>query len=377
LDFAFSPEQEDLRVMVRDYLAAHSAETEVRRLMETADGFDPAVWTQLGEELGILGLAIPEEYGGAGAGFAEVGVVLEEAGRALLCAPFLSSAVLAATTLVHSGDQAAKKDYLPGLASGELRGTLALAEDSGRWDAAGITATASRRGDGWTLDGHKNYVLDAGTAGLILVAARTGAGISLFAVEAGAPGLITSELSTMDLTRRQGRLELAAVPARLLGTEGGAWPALSRALDLAAAGLAAEQAGGAGRVLEMAVEYAKTRYQFGRAIGSFQAIKHKCADMLVAVETARSAAYYGLWTADDAADELPVAASMAKAYCSDAYLRCAQENIQLHGGIGFTWEHPAHLYFRRAKSSQLLFGSPAYHREQLARRAGIGPPAAE
>jgi alkylation response protein AidB-like acyl-CoA dehydrogenase len=371
LDFAFSPEQEDLRAMVRDFFAARSPETEVRRLMETPGGFDPAVWTQMGEELGILGLAIPEEYGGAGAGFTEVGVVLEEAGRALLCAPFFSSAVLAAAAVLYSGDQAAKKDYLPGLASGELRGTLALAEDAGRWDETGITLTAATRGDGWTLDGRKDYVLDAGTAGLILVAARTEAGVSLFAVEAEAPGLVTTELSTMDLTRKQGRLEFAGVHARLLGTEGGAWPALSRVLDLAAAGLAAEQAGGAGRVLEMAVEYAKTRHQFGRPIGSFQAIKHKCADMLVAVETSRSAAYYAVWTADGADDESPVAASMAKAYCSDAFLRCAEENIQLHGGIGFTWEHPAHLYFRRAKSSQLLFGDPAYHRELLAKRAGM------
>jgi alkylation response protein AidB-like acyl-CoA dehydrogenase len=371
LDFAFSPEQEDLRAMVRDFFTDRSAETEVRRLMETAGGFDQSVWTQMGEELGILGLAIPEEYGGAGAGFTEVGVVLEEAGRALLCAPFLSSAVLAATTVLYCGDQAAKKDYLPGLASGELRGTVALAEDSGRWDEAGITLTAAAGAVGWVLDGHKNYVLDAGTAGLILVAARTEAGISLFAVEAGAPGLVTSELSTMDLTRKQGRLQFVGVPARLLGAEGGAWPALTRVLDLAAAGLAAEQAGGAGRVLEMAVEYAKTRYQFGRAIGSFQAIKHKCADMLVAVEAARSAAYYGLWAADGAEEEFPAAASMAKAYCSDAYLHCAGDNIQVHGGIGFTWEHPAHLYFRRAKSSQLLFGPPAYHRELLAKRAGI------
>jgi alkylation response protein AidB-like acyl-CoA dehydrogenase len=371
LDFAFTPEQEDLRAMARDFFAARSPEAEVRRLMETAGGFDPAVWTRMGAELGILGLAIPEEYGGAGAGFAEVGVVLEEAGRALLCAPYFSSVVLAASAVLYCGDQAAKKDYLPGLASGELRGTLALAEDSGRWDEAGITLTATAGDGGWTLDGHKSYVLDAGTAGLILVAARTEAGIGLFAVEAGAPGLVTSELSTMDLTRKQGRIELASVPARLLGAEGGAWPALARVLDLAAAGLAAEQAGGAGRVLEIAVEYAKTRYQFGRPIGSFQAIKHKCADMLVAVEAARSAAYYALWAADGADDELAAAASMAKAYCSDAYLHCAGDNIQLHGGIGFTWEHPAHLYFRRAKSSQLLFGDPAYHRELLAQRAGM------
>jgi alkylation response protein AidB-like acyl-CoA dehydrogenase len=371
LDFAFTPEQEDLRALVRDFLADRSPETEVRRLMETADGFDPAVWRQLGDGLGLLGLAIPEEYGGAGAGFAEVGVVLEEAGRALLCAPFLSSAVLASAAVLYGGDEAAKKDYLPRLASGELRGTLALAEDSGRWDEAGITLAAARDGDDWILNGHKSYVLDAATAGLILVAARTSAGISLFAVEPGAPGLVTTPLSTLDLTRKQGRVEFAGVTARLLGADGGAWPALSRVLDLGAAGLAAEQAGGAARVLDMAAGYAKTRYQFGRAIGSFQAIKHQCADMLVAVEASRSLAYYAIWAADDGADDFPAAASMAKAYCSDAYRQCAEANIQLHGGIGFTWEHPAHLYFRRAKSTQLLLGSPSYHRELLAARAGL------
>jgi alkylation response protein AidB-like acyl-CoA dehydrogenase len=370
-NFAFSTEQEDLRAMVRSFLADRSGEPEVRRLMETEAGFDPAVWKQMGEDLGILGLAIPEEYGGGGCGFAEVGVVLEETGRALLCAPYFSSVVLAATTVLHSGDNAAKKDYLPGLASGRLRGTLALSEDTGRWDEPGISLRAARAGEGWRLAGHKNFVLDGHTADLILVAARGDGGVSLFAAEATAPGLTASALSTIDMTRKQARLEFSGVPARLIGAEGYAWPVVSRALDAAAAGLAAEQAGGASRVLEMAVEHAKLRYQFGRPIGSFQAVKHKCADMLVKVETAKSAAYHALWSACEPDDEFAGAASLAKAYCSDAYVHCAAENIQLHGGVGFTWEHPAQLYFRRAKSSQLLFGDPAYHRELLAQRIGI------
>ena len=371
MNFAFSTEQEELRSMIRDFLADRSPESEVRRLMETEEGFDPAVWSQMGDELGLLGLAIPEEYGGAGYGFVELGVVLEETGRALLCAPYFSSVVLAANTVLHSGDDAARKDYLPGLASGQLRGTLALTEDDGRWDEAGITLQARQAGDGWTLDGHKNFVLDGHTADLVLVAASTPRGTSLFAVDANSAGLTRTALPTMDMTRKLARLEFAGTPARLLGSEGAAWPVLARVLDLAAVALAAEQVGGAAKTLEMAVDYAKIRQQFGRPIGSFQAIKHKCADMLVRVESAKSATYYGLWAAAELNDELPSVASLAKAYCSDAYLHCAGENIQIHGGIGFTWEHPAHLYFKRAKTSQLLLGDPSYHRELVAQRIGL------
>jgi alkylation response protein AidB-like acyl-CoA dehydrogenase len=371
VNFAFSTEQEELRSMVRDFLADRSPESEVRRLMETEEGFDPTVWTQMGDELGLLGLAIPEEYGGAGYGFVELGVVLEEAGRALLCAPYFSSVVLAANTVLHSGDDAARKDYLPGLASGQLRGTLALTEDSGRWDEAAIILEARQTGNGWTLEGHKNFVLDGHTADMILVAATAPGGTSLFAVDAGAAGFARTALPTMDMTRKLARLEFAGTPARLLGAEGAAWPVLTRVLDLAAVALATEQVGGAAKTLDMAVDYAKIRQQFGRPIGSFQAIKHKCADMLVRVESGKSAAYYGLWAAAELNDELPSVASLAKAYCSEAYFHCAAENIQIHGGIGFTWEHPAHLYFKRAKTSQLLLGEPSYHRELVAQRIGI------
>ena len=214
-------------------------------------------------------------------------------------------------------------------------------------------------------------MLDGATAGLILVAARTDKGVSLFAVEGDAAGLTRTPLNTMDQTRKQAKLEFADTPARLIGTEGGGWDTLSTVLDLAAVGLSAEEVGGAQKVLEMSVEYAKVRIQFGRPIGSFQAIKHKCADMLLEVESAKSAAYYGMWCAAEMNDELPSVASLAKAYCSEAYFHAAAENIQIHGGIGFTWEHPAHLYFKRAKSSELLFGDPTYHRELLAQRIGI------
>ena len=371
MNFAFSEEQEELRRSVRRFLDDKSPETEVRRLMDTTEGYDPAVWSQMAEQLGLQGLAIPEEFGGSGYTYVELIVVLEEMGRALLCAPYFSSVALAANLLLVSGDDAAQKEYLPGIANGSTIATVALAEPSGRWDEAGVTLEASGSGDKWTLTGEKLYVLDGHTADLILVAARTGAGVSVFAVDQAASGLTATPLSTMDQTRKQARITFSSTPGRLVGREGEGWAAISKMLDLAAVALAAEQVGGAQRVLDMSVEYAKNRIQFGRPIGSFQAIKHKCADMLLEVESAKSAAYYAGWAAAEDSDELPVVASLAKSYCSEAYFHAAAENIQIHGGIGFTWEHPAHLYFKRAKSSELLFGDPTYHRELLAQRIGI------
>ncbi len=371
MNFAFTDEQEELRKTVRAFLDNKSPESAVRELMETEDGYDEGVWKQAAEQLGLQGLSIPEEFGGSGYGFIELGIVLEEMGRALFTAPFFSTVVLAGTTLLHAGDDAAKKDYLPGIASGETIATVAFTEPSGKWDEAGITMEAAADGDSWKLNGTKSFVLDGHLANLILVAARTGKGVSLFAVDGDASGLTRTSLSTMDQTRKQAKLEFADTPARLIGTEGEGWDVLGKVLDLVVVGLAAEQVGGAQKVLDMAVEYAKVRVQFGRPIGSFQAIKHKCADMLLEVESAKSAAYYGMWCASELNDELPSVASLAKAYCSEAYFHAAAENIQIHGGIGFTWEHPAHLYFKRAKSSELLFGDPTYHRELLAQRIGI------
>jgi alkylation response protein AidB-like acyl-CoA dehydrogenase len=371
MNFAFTDEQDELRKTVRQFLDAKSPESAVREQMETENGFDPAVWSQMGEQMGLQGLIVPEEFGGSGYGYVELGIVLEEMGRSLLCAPFFSTVVLAANTLIHSGDDAAKKTHLPGIASGETIATVAFTEPSGKWDESGITLEATAAGDGYTLTGTKMFVLDGATANLIIVAAKTGKGVSLFTVDGDASGLTRTSLSTMDQTRKQAKLEFANTPATLLGTEGEGWTTLSTVLDLAAVGLAAEQVGGAQKVLDMAVEYAKVRVQFGRPIGSFQAIKHKCADMLLEVESAKSAAYYGMWCASEMNDELPSVASLSKAYCSEAYFHATAENIQIHGGIGFTWEHPAHLYFKRAKSSELLFGDPTYHRELLARRIGI------
>jgi alkylation response protein AidB-like acyl-CoA dehydrogenase len=367
----FTPEQVELGKMMRSFLESTSPQATVRTLMETEEGFDRATWTKMGSELGLQQLAIPEEYGGAGYSFAELGVVLEEMGRALLCAPFLSSIVIAANTLLLSGDTQAKDELLPALASGEKTATLAYTEADGRWDISGVATTATQSVDGWKVNGEKMFVLDGHTADLLLVIAQTANGPSIFAVDGSAPGLLRVPMQTMDLTRKQARLNFTDVPARLVGVEGEAETVLPKVLDLAAVALAVEAVGGAQRCLDMAVEYAKVREQFGRPIGSFQAIKHKCADLLLEVESARSAAYYAMWAAAGDSSELPAAAAMAKAYCTEAYAHAAAENIQIHGGIGFTWEHPAHLYFRRAKSTELLLGDPAYHRELLVQRAGL------
>jgi alkylation response protein AidB-like acyl-CoA dehydrogenase len=369
--FAYSDEQQEFRAMVRRFMETRSPEAAVREQMETERGWDPKVWTDMAEQLGLQGLIVPEAYGGQGFGFVELGIVLEEMGRSLLCAPYFSTVVLAAHTLLLARDEEACSALLPGIASGETVATLALTEPNGRWDESGVEATAREDGAGWRVSGTKLYVLDGRTADVVIVAARTDAGVSLFHVAGDAAGLTRTSLATLDHTRKQARLEFDGVLATPIGTEGSGWSVLSEVLDLAAVALAAEQVGGAQRCLDMAVAYARDRVQFGRPIGSFQAIKHKCADVLLEVESARSAAGYAAWRACEPDDELPAVASLAKSCCSDAFFHAASENIQIHGGIGFTWEHPAHLYFRRAKSSDLLFGDASHHREILARRLGI------
>jgi alkylation response protein AidB-like acyl-CoA dehydrogenase len=372
LGFVGSEDHEELRRTVRHFLDAKSTESDVRRLMDTEEGYDPSVWMQMARELGLQGLVIPENYGGQGFAYIELVVVLEEAGRSLLCAPYFSTVALATNAVLHSGDDSAKKELLPRIASGELTATLAFTEESGRWDQHGITMRAREDSDGYRLNGAKTHVIDGHTAAVIIVAARTDRGVSLFKVTGDAPGLDRQVLAPMDQTRKQATLVFDDTPAQLIGDEGAGSRVLQRVLDLAVVALAAEQVGGAQKVLEMAVDYAKMRVQFGRPIGHFQAIKHKCANMLMEVESARSAAYYAAQCAATLSDELPSVASLAKAFCSETYFHAAAECIQIHGGMGFTWEHPAHLYFKRAKSSELLFGDPAYHRELLAQRLGIG-----
>ena len=377
--FAFDEEQEALRTAARGFLATHSSPTRVRQAMETDRGYDPETWRRIARELGWTSVIVPVRYGGAGLTHVELVGLQEEMGQALLCAPFFSTVCLAATALVLGGDEAHARAQLPRIAAGEITATVAYTEANGRWDAGGITAVARRDGSHFVLDGTKSFVLDGHTADVLIVAARREGshgeeGVSLFIVPGDTPGLERRRLPTMDQTRRQAEITLRDVrlpAAALMGEEGAGWTVLRGTLDLAAVALAAEQVGGAQRCLDMAVAYAKERVQFGRPIGSFQAIKHKCADMLLRVESARSASYFAGWAAAAGDGELPVLASLAKAYCSDAYFHCAAEALQIHGGIGFTWEHDLHLYFKRAKSSEALLGDAAYHRERVARGMGL------
>jgi alkylation response protein AidB-like acyl-CoA dehydrogenase len=382
VNLAFSEEQRELRRIVRQFLEAKSPEAAVRAQMGTVQGYDSEVWAQLADQLGLQALAIPEEFGGQGYGFVELVVVLEEMGRALLCAPFFSTSVLATTAVLASGDPDECAATLPGIASGATVATLAFTEPHRRTDdgdgdgdgdgGEGDETRALRSTDGtWQISGTKAHVLDGHVADVVLVVARTESGLSLFRVAGDSEGLTRTPLATMDQTRTQAELRFDGVTARLVGAEGGAGPVLDRVLDIAAAALAAEQVGGTARCLEMAVEHAKERVQFGRPIGSFQAVKHLCADLLLQVESARSAAYYAAWAVAEESPEVSMVASLAKAYCSDAYVAVATENIQIHGGIGFTWEHPAHLYFKRATSSAVLFGDPTHHRDRIAHTIGI------
>ena len=369
MEFALNDEQVELQRELRRFLAKYADETAVREQLDDPSGYDRDLWKRMGSELMLQGIAIPEEYGGLGFTFVEVGLVLEKFGRALTVSPFLGSCVMAASLIQAIDDEASNAELLPGIASGESVVAVAMAEDTGSWRLDDVTLTASAAGSDWTLDGHKSYVLDGACADTLIVAARTPEGPALFAV--AATGLTHTPMPTMDLTRKLARVEFASTPARLIARGEAARAVVTTMTDLSAIALAAECVGGNAKVLEMAVEYAKVREQFGRPIGSFQAIKHKCASMLVDLESSRSAAYYALWAAATGHEDAPLVAPLVKAHCVDTYLAGAGENIQIHGGIGFTWEHPAHLYLKRAKSSQLLLGDSDLHRQLLADRLGI------
>lgn len=361
------PEELDqLRQAVRGFLRAHSPIDAVRATMDTDSGYDPRVWRRLATELGVQGVAVPEKYGGAGAGLPELAVVFEEMGAALLCSPFFATVGLATPAVLNSADETAMAELIPGFADGSTTATLILNSILAPWDPDAVELVAHDDGAGHRVDGAAPMVIDGHTADVILLAARTQAGVSLFAVHtnaAGMAGLRREVLAGLDRTRKIATVTFDGVPATLIGTDGAAAPGLQRTSDLALVALSAEQVGGAKRCLDMAVGYAKDRIQFGRPIGSFQAVKHRCADMLVLVEDARSAAGHAA-VADS--DELPMAASVAKMACSEALLRTALDSMRIHGGIGFTWEHDAHLYVRRAKASQLMFGDPDFHALRLA-----------
>jgi alkylation response protein AidB-like acyl-CoA dehydrogenase len=369
--FTFTEEHDELRASVRRFLIDKSPSAVVRQWMESEEGHDPALWRQMAGPLGLTGLAVPEKYGGSGGGPVELGIVLEELGRALLPSPYFATVALAGQALVACADDAAMERWLPAIADGSLTATLALAEERGSWRPEDVTTTASRDGRGWTLSGTKMFVVDGYTADLLLVVARTDQGPGLFGVPGQAPGVTRTRLDVLDPTRRLARIDLDGADAQRIDPGGDDSAYLSTVLALVVVGLAAEQVGGARACLDAAVEYAKIRVQFGRPIGSFQAIKHKCADLLVEVEAARSAAYHAAAEAAEGSPGLPVAATLAAAYCSAAYTHAAKENLQIHGGIGYTWEHDAHLYLKRAKSSEQLFGSPAMHRSRLAGLVGI------
>ncbi|MDL4775007.1 MULTISPECIES: acyl-CoA dehydrogenase family protein [Thermomonosporaceae] len=364
-------EQRDLAGSVRAFLAGTAPMARVRAVAESGEPYDRDVWTRTAGELGLAGLAVPEAHGGSGAGHAEVAVVMEELGAALTPSPYLASAVLAADLLVALGDEAAAEteDLLPGIASGTTVAAFAHPEPGAP------LPSAERAGGGHVLDGRVPRLLNGADADLLLVVADLrgeAGGTAVFAVEAGASGLARHPLTTLDLTRPQARVELAGTPARLLGTPGaGTAAALARALDLASVAVAAGQLGGLRRCLDVIVEYAGLRVQFGRFVGSFQGVKHKLADMHCTLEQAESIVRYAAWTADESPEELPVAAALAQAFVGGAAFRVAKDHLLLHGGIGFTWEHDAHLYYKRAKGDELLLGPPRVHRARLAERLGL------
>src|SRR3989337_529207 len=374
MNFGFNEEQELLRSTARKFFDNEGASVTVRRLMDGPEGMTPDLWKKMAEQ-GWTGLIFAEEHGGMGLGFVDLVVLMEEMGRAVVPGPFFSTVLLGGLAVREAGTDVQKKAWLPRISSGEARATLAWMEPSAELGSRGITLQATAKGTGFQLSGTKLFVHDAHTADVIVVAARTSSGqnpedgVSLFLVPRGTPGMSVTLLPTMDQTRKLCEVGLKDVvlgAEALMGQAGSGWAPLARVIDRATVALCAEMCGGAQKVLEMTVEYAKIRQAFGRPIGSYQGVKHKAADMLVDVENSKSITYYAAWAMDEGVPEGQLAVSMAKAYVSDASRRVAAAGIQLHGGIGFTWVHDLHLYFKRAKGSEFPFGDATYHRERVA-----------
>ncbi len=354
MQFGLSESQQILKDTARKFFAGECPMASVRKLMETETAYDAALWAKLAEQ-GFTGIIVPEEFGGMGLGKVELILLMEEAGYALLPGPFFSTVALAAPVIDALGTTAQKKKYLERLAAGQARSTVAFVENTGSWDIAGLQlATAGDK-----LTGTKLFVTDAAAADFIVVAARDG----VFVVEADAPGLSIEPMKGMDLTRKIYSVEFKNTPAEKLGGSSG----LSRALEAATAALCAEMAGGMQRVLETTVAYAKTRKQFGKPIGIFQAVQHLCADMYLETESSRSATYYAAWALEENAPDAATAVSVAKMYASDAGRTVGNRGIQVHGGMGFTWENDLHLYYRRAKASETMLGDATFHRERIAK----------
>jgi alkylation response protein AidB-like acyl-CoA dehydrogenase len=378
MDIGFSEEQELLRDAARKFLDASCTTKFVRERMATTEAVTPKFWAQLAGQ-GWLGINFAEEDGGSGLGLVDLVVLMEEMGRAVMPGPYLATALLGGATIREAGTPGQRQEYLPAIADGRLKTTLATIEANSRWDASGITMSARPMRGGFSLSGGKLFVPDAHLADIVIVAARTRDGstmedgVSLFVVPKSAAGLSMGLMPSIDETRKLCEIKFVNVTVpetALLGEVHGGWPALARVYDQVAVALAAEMCGGAQRVLDMTVEYAKLRETFGKPIGSYQGVKHKCADMLVEVENAKSLTYYAAWAIDEGAADAPLAVSMAKAYASDASRKVSNAGIQLHGGIGMTWEHDLHLYMKRAKASEVAFGDATWHRERVASLMG-------
>ncbi len=369
--FDLSETQQLLKTSARKFLRAECPMAEVRRLADTATAHDDALWRKIAGQ-GWTGLLFPEEHDGSGMGMVELAAAMEEMGRALLPGAYLATSVMAGALINAGGTDAQKRKYLAPICRGEARASVALLERSASWSPAAVSLEASSSAGGYRLRGKKLFVQDAGGAAFLVCAARADGGLLLAVVDAGAAGLSLEPLASMDLTRKLYAVDFDNVAVsgdQVLALGDPAQSALERMLDVGAAAVSAEMVGGMQRVLEVSVEYAKTRKQFGRPIGQYQAVQHMCADMLVMVEGARSAAYHAAYSLEEKLPEASLAVSIAKAYTSDSYREVGNRGIQIHGGMGFTWENDLHFYYRRAKASEILFGDAAYHRERIARLA--------
>jgi alkylation response protein AidB-like acyl-CoA dehydrogenase len=376
VDFGFSEEQEMLRDAVRRFLESECPPAFAREMMADATAHSVELWRKIAAQ-GWLGVLVPEEHGGMSGNFLDLTVVLEEAGKALLPGPFSASLLHGCTAVLAGGSSEQKRAWLPRISSGEMIFTLAVAEGSGRFDSAGVDLPARKDGKGYVLEGEKLFAADAHVADRIIVAARTRTagdrddGVTLFVVDRNAAGVVVEQLPNADMTRRTCRVRLDRVrvaSSDVLGREHEGGSVLRKVALQAAAGASVEMVGTAQRALDLSVQYAKERVQFGKPIGSFQAVKHKCVDMLIAVENARSLCYHAAWTVAENSPDAPPAVAMAKAYTSEIGKNVCSDAIQVHGGIGFTWEHDMHLYYRRALAIDAGWGNASFHREVVAQQ---------
>lgn len=369
MDFDLSKPQKLLKESARDFLGRECKPERVRELMESETAHDETLWRSIADQ-GWTGLVVPEENGGLELGLVEIAAIAEEMGRACLPGAFLST-LTSAALIERAGNPEQRAKYLEPIAAGELKATIAILEDGASWDLNSIKLPAVRNRETFQLSGKKLFVPDAGVADLLICVARDGGnGLVLLPIERGAEGVAVKPMPSMDGTRKLYELafeDVTVAEQEVLGADGDSRGALRGALEVGCLALCAEMVGGMQRLLDMTVEYAKTRQQFGRVIGSFQAVQHQCADMLLMTEGARSATYYAAWALTENDPSASIAVSIAKAYCSDAYREVGNRGIQVHGGIGFTWEHDLHLYYKRSKSSETLFGDATFHRERIAR----------